>query len=421
MVLGLKRGVVELADHDPEWETIARETIGRLWRVFGSVAKDIQHVGSTAIIHIKAKPIIDIAVAVFNFDDVKALSPTLEKQGFICVGWENDGTVQPMYQCGEFVSGEKLPLILTHFIHIVMADSQQWHDYINHRDYMNICPAAAHEYESLKIQLAEENSNNYHDYFLGKQDYIQKTVKIAQLWNEFCRKFTQITPISKGCSEDKKYCVETADGRRMLLRVTDIAKYDCKKVEYEMMERVYELGVLTPQPLGFGLCNGGKNVYSLSGWLDGEDAEKALPLMSETEQHVFGLKAGETLRKIHTIHAPEDAEPWGDWFYRKVQGRIDFYNANPIKSENGDRIVRFLQDNKYLLDNRPQTFNHGDFNKPNMMVMPDGQVGVIDFNAYNKDHGDPWWEFDPTNWGNEPNAHFCTGLIKGYFDGTPPK
>ena len=420
MVLGLKRGVVELADHDPEWEQIARETIERLWRVFGAAAKDIQHVGSTAIIHIKAKPIIDIAVAVFNFDDVMVLSPVLEKQGFICVGWENDGKIQPMYQCGEFISGEKLPLILTHFIHIVMADSSQWYDYINHRDYMNFCPIAAHEYESVKIQLAEENSNNYHDYFLGKRDYIQKTVKIAQLWNEFCRKFTQITPINKGWSEDKKYCVETADGRRMLLRVSDISEYGRKKAEYEMMERVYNLGVLTPQPLGFDVCDGGKNVYSLSGWLDGKDADVAWPDMSETNRYALGLKAGETLRKIHTLPAPDNSESWGKWFYLKVQNRIDVYNTNPVKSESGDIIVRYLQEHKHLLGNRPQTFNHGDYTIVNLIIMPDGQVGVIDFNAYNKGYGDPWWEFDPINWGNELNIKFYNGFIKGYFNGEPP-
>jgi len=234
------------------------------------------------------------------------------------------------------------------------------------------------------------------------------------------KNFTKIQPIVKGWSEDKKYCVETADHQRMFLRVSDISEHDRKKAEYGMMERVYELGVLTPEPLGFGFCDSGKSVYSLSSWLDGEDAEKALPLMSETEQYVLGIKAGETLRKIHTLPAPENAEPWSDWFYRKVQRRIDFYDANPRKYENGDIIVRFLQDNKYMLDNRPQTFNHGDFNKSNLMVMPDGQIGVIDFNAYNKDHGDPWWEFDPTNWGNEPNAYFCTGLINGYFDNEPP-
>ena len=63
MNLGLKRGTAELAEHDPEWEILAAKTINRLWYIFGSIAMDIQHFGSTAIKNIKAKPIIDIAVA----------------------------------------------------------------------------------------------------------------------------------------------------------------------------------------------------------------------------------------------------------------------------------------------------------------------------------------------------------------------
>ena len=235
--------------------------------------------------------------------------------------------------------------------------------------------------------------------------------------------FIKIEPITKGWSGDKKYCVETVDGQRMLLRVSDISELERKKAEYSMMERVYTLGVLTSEPLGFGLCDGGKSCYSLSGWLNGEDVKEVLPLLPETEQYVLGMTAGETLRKIHTIPEPDNAEPWSDRFYRKVQGRIDFYNTNLIKSENGDIIVRYLRENRHLLSGRPQTFNHGDFNISNMLIMPDKQIGVIDFNAYNKDHGDPWWEFDPCmdGWGSEPSAYFHTGLIKGYFNGEPPK
>lgn len=184
MELGLKRGMVELAEHDPAWGELAADAIKRLWSVFGVAAVDIQHVGSTAIHGIKAKPIIDIAVAVRNFDDVLALSPALEEQGFICVGWESNGEIHPMYQCGEFAAGETLPRILTHFIHVVLADSQQWCDYINHRDYMNACPAAARKYERLKMRLAEEYNDNYHNYFLGKQDYIHETVHTARLWDD---------------------------------------------------------------------------------------------------------------------------------------------------------------------------------------------------------------------------------------------
>lgn len=233
--------------------------------------------------------------------------------------------------------------------------------------------------------------------------------------------FVKIEPINKGLSGDKKYYIETDDGQRMLLRVSDISELDRKKAEYGMMERVYALGVLTSKPLGFGLCDGGKSCYSLSGWLDGEDAEVLLPRIPETEQYVLGLKAGEMLKKIHTLNAPENAEPWNDWFYRKVQGRIDFYNANAIKSENGDILVRYLQENSDLLNNRPQTFNHGDFNISNMMIMSDCEIGVIDFNFYNKDHGDPWWEFNSIPWGTEPSAYFYTGLINGYFNGEPPR
>ena len=234
--------------------------------------------------------------------------------------------------------------------------------------------------------------------------------------------FVKIEPITKGWSGDKKYCVETADGRRMLLRVSDISELERKKAEYGMMERVYNLGVLTPKPIEFGLCNDNQSVYSLSGWLDGEDAQAVLPFMPEAEQYVLGIKAGEILRKIHTLPAPENAEPWSSWFWRKIQGRIDFYNANPIKSDNGDIIICYLQTNKNLLDSRPQTFNHGDFNMSNMIIMPNDNIGVIDFNYYNKDYGDPWWEFDPPleGWGSEPLAHFCTGFINGYFDDEVP-
>ena len=196
--------------------------------------------------------------------------------------------------------------------------------------------------QALKIILEKQHGNYQHN-FIQKRDIAALTE--ALIWLNIhdvpdYAAFVKIEPINKGWSEDRKYCVETVDGRSMLLRVSDIKKLDHKKAEYNMMERVYNHGVLTSQPLGFGLCNEGKSCYSLSGWLDGEDAEKALPLMTETEQFVFGLKAGETLRKIHAIPAPENAESWSGWFIRKkVQPRIEFYKTNPIKSENGPKTA----------------------------------------------------------------------------------
>jgi GrpB-like predicted nucleotidyltransferase (UPF0157 family) len=182
MRLGLKRGVAELVGHDPEWDVNAADTIKRLWDILGSAAKEIQHVGSTAIRNIKAKPVIDIAVSVFNFDKILTLSPALEKEGFIFRGWEGKEEKQPVFQCGEYIPEEKDMRVLTHYIHVVLADSRQWYNYINLRDYMNAFPAIAHEYEALKLQLAHENKNDYQKYHQGKQNYIADMITAANCW-----------------------------------------------------------------------------------------------------------------------------------------------------------------------------------------------------------------------------------------------
>jgi len=184
MPLGLKSGATGLSEHDPQWKVNAADTIKRLWDILGSTAKDIQHIGSTSICHIKAKPVIDIVVSVDNFDDVLELSPILENRGFIFRGWEGTENKQPVFQCGEYISEEKEMRILTHYIHIVKTESQAWHNYINMRDYMNAFPAVALEYETLKLQLANENKNNYYKYHQGKGNYITEMTEIANRWND---------------------------------------------------------------------------------------------------------------------------------------------------------------------------------------------------------------------------------------------
>lgn len=54
--------------------------------------------------------------------------------------------------------------------------------------------------------------------------------------------FGKVEPIHKGWSNDKKYYVETKDGERLLLRVSDISAYDAKKHEFDMMKKWRLLG-----------------------------------------------------------------------------------------------------------------------------------------------------------------------------------
>jgi len=230
-------------------------------------------------------------------------------------------------------------------------------------------------------------------------------------------------PITKGFSEDKKYCVETIDGQSLLLRVSDIAEYDCKKAEYDIMGRVYNHGILTSQPIEFGLCDDGKSVYSLSSWLDGGDIHSILPQLGEIEQYEIGIKSGELLRKIHTLPAPENAEPWGVRLRRMIRGNIEYYNTHDFKSPNVEPIINYLNENAGILNSRPQTFIHGDFWVANLIRLPSGEIAAIDFNNGIENYGDPWFELGmtfPLGGGKPFYAHFFTAMFKGHFGGNPP-
>ena len=78
-MIGLERGRVDLLPHTPVWNYEAKCAINVLKSILGKIIKEVEHVGSTAINYIKAKPVIDIAVAVTNFSDVMTCNDTFIK------------------------------------------------------------------------------------------------------------------------------------------------------------------------------------------------------------------------------------------------------------------------------------------------------------------------------------------------------
>ena len=179
--IGLRRGTVRLGDHQQLWETEAERTIHELKEIFGNAALDVQHVGSTAIPAIKAKPIIDLAVAVQRFDDAVKLIPEMERHGYYYRP-EAEPMAQMLFAKGSYYDGTGD--IQTHFIHVVQAASRDWIDYINFRDYMNAHPDDAMAYEALKLRLATENPNDNgrRKYLAGKRDFILDALRKAAEW-----------------------------------------------------------------------------------------------------------------------------------------------------------------------------------------------------------------------------------------------
>ncbi|MDE5994751.1 MAG: GrpB family protein [Oscillospiraceae bacterium] len=179
-MIGLKRGAVILCEHDKEWKTEAQKTISLLKKILGNIIKDIQHVGSTSIVSIKAKPIIDIAIAVDNFEDILTFEEELKSEGFYYrPNAKASVGNQLLFACGSFYDGTGD--LQTHFIHVVHTNSTNWINYINFRDYLRHNPLVAQEYEKLKLSLAEQTSSNNgrEKYTDGKHDFIAYTLRKA--------------------------------------------------------------------------------------------------------------------------------------------------------------------------------------------------------------------------------------------------
>lgn len=228
--------------------------------------------------------------------------------------------------------------------------------------------------------------------------------------------FKLMTPITKGWSSDKKYSVVTADGKKYLLRISPAEQYIRKKVEFEMMQRVAALDVPMCQPIEFGICDDG--VYSLQSWIDGKDAEEKLPFLPDKEQYTYGLDAGRILKQLHSLPISSTQEDWEIRFNCKIDRKIRMYSDCPIKYENGQAFIDYINENRQLLKNRPQCYQHGDYHIGNMMIDNDGKLQIIDFDRY--DYGDPWEEFNRIVWSAQKAPLFASGMVNGYFDNNVP-
>lgn len=227
--------------------------------------------------------------------------------------------------------------------------------------------------------------------------------------------------ITKGWSEDSKYCVTTTDGTKYLLRISPLSKYETKRALFSMMQQIASLDIPMCLPIEFGVCDEG--VYSIQSWIEGEDLESILPLSSntllpESKQYTLGLQAGEIAKKIHTIPIPNPQAEWSVSFNRRIDLIMQEYKMCGMNFDGDNLMFAYIENNRHLLDNRPQCYLVSDYNVMNMMYEK-GDLRIIDFERY--EIGDPWNEFNCIVWNAMASPYFATGQLHGYFNGEPPK
>lgn len=169
--MGLKVGNVKLEPYDTNWKNMFEEEKKCLQNLFKELAIAIEHIGSTSIEGLSAKPIIDIAVVVENLSDFETI-----RVFFDCKPY----SIKSDSHCDEILIRKGPEENRTHFIHVMEIDSQRYKNTILFRDYLKSHTEYLKEYENLKKTLAEKYADNRKKYTDSKNEFIQKVLVLAE-------------------------------------------------------------------------------------------------------------------------------------------------------------------------------------------------------------------------------------------------
>ncbi|MDQ8039107.1 MAG: GNAT family N-acetyltransferase [Rickettsiella sp.] len=172
-----KTDSIKLVPYRSQWPKMAELEIKTLQEILPKKhLLDIQHVGSTAIPGIIAKPIIDILIAVDSLAAVKQI--TIEKLAVLGYQyWQDNPDTEKMF----FVKG--MPPFAeqrTHHVHIVEPGSKHWQEKMLFRDYLLTHSRSVTDYENLKKELAQKHRHDREQYTAAKAQFVNEILYKAK-------------------------------------------------------------------------------------------------------------------------------------------------------------------------------------------------------------------------------------------------
>lgn len=159
-----------LTSHNPDWSEWANEEILELSELLKAHGPVINHIGSTAIPNIQAKPIIDILVELNPDADRSRIKEIMEAAGYICMSVSDS---RMSFNKGYTPAGYADKVFHIHFHRT--GDN----DEIRFRDYLTAHPEVAKEYELLKLSLLPKYKNDRDGYTEAKSEFVRQTIERA--------------------------------------------------------------------------------------------------------------------------------------------------------------------------------------------------------------------------------------------------
>ena len=162
----LNRPILVL-DYDPQWPILFEQEKERILAALGSDSLTIEHIGSTAVPGLAAKPVIDIAIGIRSLADAPLLMPAIQALGYVY----EPALEQLLPERRFFWKGT--PTVHTYHLHLAEVDQSVLLRPLQFRDYLRQHPGTAQEYGALKKELAKRCGQDIGAYVAGKTEFIE--------------------------------------------------------------------------------------------------------------------------------------------------------------------------------------------------------------------------------------------------------
>ena len=170
----MKRYPVIISDYNPNWPILYIEKKELILKVLGSRIKEIEHIGSTSVPGLGAKPLIDIFAGVESLDNANdCLQLLRDKLGYIDYNVEPENS-EWFYCIGDKTRPEDNNTL---HLHLVLYPSDFWNKHLKFRDILRTHPDIAKEYYELKVELAMKYRNERMTYNKSKTPFIESVLE----------------------------------------------------------------------------------------------------------------------------------------------------------------------------------------------------------------------------------------------------
>ena len=159
-----------MVDHDPAWPAVFEALAAPVREAVADLGAEVEHVGSTSVPGLAAKPVIDMDVVVHSPDGVPE---AIERLGVL--GYVREGDMG--------IAGREAFLwpagAVRHHLYVVVAGSRQHLDHIRFRDHLRAHPQVAAEYAALKRELAHRHGADRNAYADAKAGFVAAALSRA--------------------------------------------------------------------------------------------------------------------------------------------------------------------------------------------------------------------------------------------------